>query len=77
MKTWKNAIKKAALAGTIAVMAATTIIASAGALNHGVSTAQHIYTVFGSLNLVLGFAAIYAVGKKAQEMDEINTINNK
>lgn len=77
MKTWKNALKKAALAVIIAVMAATTIIASAGALNYGVSTAQHIYTVFGSFNLILGFAAIYAVGRKAQAMDEINTVNNK
>lgn len=71
MKTWKNAIKKTALAVLIAVMAATTIIASAGALNYGSDTMQHIYTVFGSLNLFVGFGAAYAVIRKAQKMDEI------
>lgn len=77
MKTWKNAIKKAALAVLIAVMVATTIICSAGALNYASDTAQHLYTVFGSLNLLLGFSAAYAVIQKAQKMDTIQYDNMK
>lgn len=77
MKTWKNAVKKASLAVLIAAMAATTILASAGAISNGVASSQHIYTVFGSLNIVLGLGSVYAVILKAQKMDTINTVNNR
>lgn len=41
------------------------IIASAGALNHGVANTEHFYTVCGALNLVL---AIYIGVKRAKEL---------
>lgn len=72
MKTWNNAVKKSALAVLVAVSAASTIIASAGAFNYAAATEQGIYTVAGIGNLVLGFAAVYALIKKAQEKDVIN-----
>lgn len=75
MKTWKNAIKKAALAVLVAVSVASTIIASAGAFNYAAATEQGIYNVAGALNLVLGLAATYALIKKAEKMDIIDNSN--
>lgn len=72
MNTWKNAIKKTALAVLVAVSAASAIIASAGAFNYAAATEQNLYYVAGALNIVLGLAATYALIKKSQKMDVVN-----
>lgn len=72
MKNWKNAIKKSALAVLIAVMVATTIICSAGAMNHASNSSEWIFMGAGIVNLIIGFGATYAVIQKAQKMDVIN-----
>ena len=40
------------------------IIASVGAVEHGITTAEHIYTVAGVLNAVLCFVGVNAMWKK-------------
>lgn len=72
MKTWKNAIKKAILAVLVAAMAGTTIICSAGAMNHASNSSEWVFMVAGILNLIFGFGATYAVIKESQKMDVIN-----
>jgi flagellar motor component MotA len=40
------------------------IIASVGAVEHGITTAEHIYTVAGVLNAILCFVGVNAMWKK-------------
>lgn len=75
MNNWKNAIKKATLAVIVAASFVSVIITSAGAFNYASETSQGLYWVTGAINIVFGIAAVYALIKKAQEMDVINPTN--